>query len=62
MLIRTRVAGGAVAWPGMVILGRAGHLIDGAIESPLLPEHRSCNVRASNRKRGTAWLRTSKAW
>lgn len=29
---------------------QAGHVVDGDSSGPLRPEHRSCNIRAGNRK------------
>lgn len=43
---------------------QAGHIVDGAVNGPLAPEHRSCNTRAGQRlssQRGE-WLRTSRLW
>ena len=41
---------------------QAGHLVDGAMDSPLAAEHRSCNIRAGNRLKASRYLRTSKVW
>jgi hypothetical protein len=41
---------------------QAGHLVDGAIDSPLAAEHRSCNIKAGNRLKARRYLRTSRAW
>jgi len=41
---------------------QAGHLVDGAMNSPLAAEHRSCNARAGQKLMARRYLRTSRAW
>ena len=40
----------------------AGHVRDGDPTSPLMPEHRSCNRRASARRLNDGDLETSRDW